>query len=61
MEHINTTKRARTLDLTPVCAPAETVEELRYQIEILLESYEKFSLKKQIEETYDGKSAETTP
>ena len=51
--------RARQLKITPVCDPAETVEELRYQIEILLESYEKFSLKKQIEEIHYGKSAET--
>ena len=41
--------RAREIKLMPVCSPAETIEELKYQIVILLESYEK-----QLEDNHDG-------
>jgi hypothetical protein len=47
--------RDRQIKLMPVCAPAETVEELKFQIDILMDSYECKLLKMQLEEAKNGK------
>lgn len=44
--------RVRELRLIPVCDPAESMAELLFQIELLLELYERWSLKKQLREIH---------